>query len=61
MDFNIKEEIKIILIYILLGITWIYFSDKILVYLFTEESIISTIQTYKGIIYDYTAKSLKFL
>ena len=51
MDFNIKEEIKIILIYILLGIIWIYFSDKVLGYLFTEESIISSIQTYKGIIY----------
>ncbi|MCF8001905.1 MAG: HD domain-containing protein [Halanaerobiales bacterium] len=51
MDFNIKEEIKIILIYILLGIMWIYFSDKILVNLFADESMITTIQTYKGIIY----------
>lgn len=51
MNFNLKEEIKIILIYIFLGITWIYFSDKVLVYLFTEEAIITSIQTYKGIIY----------
>ncbi len=51
MNFNLKEEMKIILIYILLGITWIYFSDKVLVYLFTKESIITSIQTYKGIIY----------
>ncbi len=51
MNFNIKEEIKIILIYIVLGISWIYFSDKVLIHLFTGESLITTFQTYKGIIY----------
>lgn len=51
MNFNIKEEIKIILIYIVLGISWVYYSDKVLIHLFSEEIIITTFQTYKGIIF----------
>jgi len=46
-----KEENKFIIIYIVLGGLWIYFSDALLLSLFSQESIIMRIQTYKGLIY----------
>ena len=48
---NLREEDKIIFIYIILGALWIYFSDEILGALFDEADIILRIQTYKGLIY----------
>ncbi|MCF8009118.1 MAG: PAS sensor protein, partial [Halanaerobiales bacterium] len=48
---NLKEENKIILIYLILGGVWIYFSDKALLLLFDDSRVISEIQTYKGWIF----------
>lgn len=48
---NLKEENKIIFIYILLGALWIYFTDEILISIFENQQDILRFQTYKGLIY----------
>ncbi|MGM0445383.1 MAG: HD-GYP domain-containing protein [Bacillota bacterium] len=48
---NINEENKFIIIYIILGSLWIYFSDELLTMLFYQNDIIMRLQTYKGLLY----------
>jgi len=48
---NLKEENKIILIYIIIGGLWIYFSDEIIASLFNQGEVLMRIQTYKGLAY----------
>lgn len=52
---QIKEEIKIISIYILLGSLWILYSDKFITANFTNPQIINQIQTIKGWIFVMTS------
>ncbi|TDO84361.1 PAS domain S-box-containing protein [Halanaerobium saccharolyticum] len=48
---KLKEEIKVILIYLIIGLSWIYFSDKILLLFVADSSQVNQLQTYKGIFY----------
>lgn len=49
---NLKYEgIKICLIYLLIGFLWVYFSDRIVSYSFTNKEIILLLNTYKGFFY----------
>ncbi|MDZ7671776.1 MAG: HD-GYP domain-containing protein [Halanaerobiales bacterium] len=48
---KINEESKFIIIYLILGGLWIYFSDELLKSLFYQEDIIMRLQTYKGLFY----------
>lgn len=45
---QIKEEIRIIIIYFLLGVSWILFSDKIMASVITDPEQYMLFQTYKG-------------
>jgi len=58
---NLKEEDKIILIYIIIGGLWIYFSDEILSSLVTQEEVLMRIQTYKGLMYVLITGSIFYL
>ncbi len=46
-----RNTIEIILIYIVIGILWIYFSDLVLGIFVQDSEVTETIQTYKGIFY----------
>src|SRR6056297_1394723 len=48
---NIKDEAKIIFIYFVLGVLWIYFSDEFLVAMLNDQTEITQVQTFKGIGY----------
>jgi len=48
---NIKDEAKIIFIYFVLGVLWIYFSDEFLVAMLNDQTAITQVQTFKGIGY----------
>lgn len=48
---NLKEENRIIFLYIIIGGLWIYFSDEIIVSLFKQKEVLLRIQTYKGLAY----------
>jgi len=48
---TIKFEYKITFLYMVIGFVWILFSDKILLLLFSESTLITEAQTYKGIFY----------
>ncbi len=49
--FNLKEESKIIIIYLIIGFSWIYFSDALLLELTTDITQFNQLQTYKGTFY----------
>ena len=51
---NIRFEYKITLVYLLIGGTWILFSDKLLLLFVTDVDSLSTLQTYKGWFYMLT-------
>nr|WP_200858897.1 HD domain-containing phosphohydrolase [Halanaerobium saccharolyticum] len=48
---KLKEEVKIVMIYLLIGFGWIYFSDKILLLFIGDSVQLNQLQTYKGIFY----------
>ncbi len=48
---KLKEEFKIVLIYLIIGFFWIYFSDKILLLFIGDSLQLNQLQTYKGIFY----------
>lgn len=45
---NLKFEFRITLNYLILGLLWILFSDKLLDFLVTDDSLLTHFQTYKG-------------
>lgn len=45
------ENIKICLVYLILGFIWVYFSDRIANLLFTDRNILVSANTYKGTVY----------
>lgn len=49
--FNLKEESKVIIIYLIIGFSWIYFSDALLLELTTDINQFNQLQTYKGTFY----------
>jgi PAS domain S-box-containing protein len=49
--FNLKNKKIIILIYLIIGLSWIYFSDDILLRLAADSEQFILFQTYKGIFY----------
>ncbi len=55
---KLKFEYKIAAIYLLLGCLWILFSDKLLFLFFTESSVLTKMQTYKGWFYVVTTAVL---
>jgi len=60
--FNFKEEGKIIFIYLIIGFSWIYFSDALLLDLTTDIAQFNQLQTYKGTFYViFTALIFYFL
>lgn len=58
-----KAEIKIVLIYILVGVMWILLSDSVLLMVFDESELdqIAYLQTLKGIFYVLMTASLLYL
>ncbi|MGM0500453.1 MAG: HD domain-containing phosphohydrolase, partial [Bacillota bacterium] len=48
---KLKEEFKLVLIYLIMGFAWIYFSDKILLAVTGDIDQFNQLQTYKGIFY----------
>lgn len=56
-----KEEIKIIILYLIIGLSWIYFSDKILYALTDNLEFINQFQSYKGVFYVITTAILFYL
>lgn len=46
-----KESVKICAIYLCIGFFWIYFSDRIVNYLFKDEHTVLVVNTYKGMGY----------
>lgn len=60
---NMKAEIKIVLIYILVGVMWILLSDSVLLMVFDESELdqIAYLQTLKGIFYVLMTASLLYL
>ncbi|MFW6266379.1 MAG: HD domain-containing phosphohydrolase [Halanaerobiales bacterium] len=48
---NLRQEIKIIIIYLIFGSLWILFSDRIILSLLERQDNINQIQTYKGWIF----------
>src|SRR6056297_2503416 len=48
---KLKEEVKIVVIYLIIGFGWIYFSDKILLLFIGDSVQLNQLQTYKGIFY----------
>jgi PAS domain S-box-containing protein len=48
---KLKEEVKIVVIYLIIGFCWIYFSDKILLLFIGDSFQLNQLQTYKGIFY----------
>ncbi len=58
---KIKFEYKITLLYLLIGILWIVFSDKLLEYLAYSSAMLSTFQSFKGIFYVLVTGLLLFL
>ncbi len=57
---KIKFEYKITLLYLLLGGTWIIFSDRLLSSIIYDISILTEIQTYKGWFYVIVTSILFF-
>lgn len=53
-------EWKIVAIYAVFGILWIYFSDSLLAFLIKDVEIINRIQTYKGILYVLATSALLY-
>jgi PAS domain S-box-containing protein len=49
--FKLKEEFRVVLIYLVLGLAWIYFSDMLLVAAVNDSFQLSKLQTYKGVFY----------
>lgn len=47
----LKFELKVSLVYLIIGCSWIVFSDKLLYYFFHDNVNLSTLQTYKGWFY----------
>jgi PAS domain S-box-containing protein len=57
-----RSEIRITLIYAIIGILWIYFSDRAVELFFgTEPSLLTLVQTNKGILYVLITSALLFL
>ena len=48
---KLKEEVKIVVIYLIIGFGWIYFSDKILLLFIGDSAQLNQLQTYKGVFY----------
>lgn len=46
-----RESVRICLIYFIIGFVWVYFSDRIVSYLFRDKNTIVVLYTYKGICY----------
>lgn len=49
--FKLKEETKIIFIYLILGFSWIYFSDSMVFFIADDIKGINQFQLYKGVFY----------
>lgn len=59
---NLKyEDIKICVIYLLIGLFWIYFSDRIVYFLFRSEQMHLLVSTYKGFFYVVATSGLLYV
>lgn len=58
-----KAELKIVLIYVLVGVLWIWLSDQVLLFLFQENELeqIAYLQTMKGVFYVLFTATLLYL
>jgi PAS domain S-box-containing protein len=59
--YKLKEEFKVVLIYLVLSLVWIYFSDMLLGAAVSDISQLSQLQTYKGIIYVLITSAVFYL
>jgi len=57
---HINQAYKITFIYLVVGILWIIFSDRIILFFFNDPLYITKIQTYKGIFYVIISSLLIF-
>ncbi|NYC31233.1 hypothetical protein B0H42_003864 [Clostridium saccharobutylicum] len=55
------ESIKISLIYLIFGFTWVYFSDRIANLLFRNRKILLIVNTYKGFMYIFLTSCILYL
>lgn len=54
------EDIKICIIYLLIGLFWIYFSDRIVYFLFRDEQTRLLVNTYKGFFYVFATAAILY-
>ncbi|AGX43437.1 HD domain-containing phosphohydrolase [Clostridium saccharobutylicum] len=55
------ESIKISLIYLIFGFTWVYFSDRMANLLFRNRKILLIVNTYKGFMYIFLTSCILYL
>ena len=55
------DSIKICLIYLIVGFSWVYFSDRIANLLFDKNNILLMVSTYKGLIYIIVTSGILYL
>ena len=59
--YKLKEEFRVVLLYLIMGLAWIYFSDMLLGAAVSDRSQLSQLQTYKGIIYVLITSAVFYL
>lgn len=55
-----SKALKITVIYLIISIIWIYFSDRLLQYLINDNLLLSEIQTYKGLFFVFITSFLLY-
>lgn len=55
------EDLKISVIYLLIGLFWIYFSDRMVFWFFSDDQIRLMLNTYKGFFYVFTTAVILYL
>lgn len=53
--------LKVTAVYALVGLAWIFFSDRLLIFLFTDPVILTRLQTFKGLLFVVVTALLLFL
>ncbi|PCI04795.1 MAG: hypothetical protein COB81_02575 [Flavobacteriaceae bacterium] len=61
LDLKMKFEYRIVLLYLIIGMSWIKFSDKTVSFFVEDVDLLTTIQTYKGFFFVALTGSLSFL
>jgi diguanylate cyclase (GGDEF)-like protein len=57
----VRESLKLIELYLLVGVAWIFFSDKLLAFLVQDAEVIKEVQLYKGWLYVVMSSGVFFV